>query len=83
MIGTIVWLIGLVCAIWCVLDIFKKNISTGGKVIAAVVVLLTSWVGLAVPLLLRPRPFAGVVQITVLCRRKHAADPQRCGIKVM
>ena len=36
MIGTIVWLIGLVCAI------------TGGKVIAAVVVLLTSWVGLAV-----------------------------------
>ena len=46
MIGTIVWLIGLVCAIWCVLDIFKKNISTGGKVIAAVVVLLTSWVGL-------------------------------------
>ena len=45
MIGTIVWLIGLVCAIWCVLDIFKKNISTGGKVIA---VLLTSWVGLAV-----------------------------------
>ena len=48
MIGTIVWLIGLVCAIWCVLDIFKKNISTGGKVIAAVVVLLTSWAGLAV-----------------------------------
>ena len=44
MIGTIVWLIGLVCAIWCVLDIFKKNISTGGKVM----VLLTSWVGLAV-----------------------------------
>ena len=48
MIGTIVWLIGLVCAIWCVLDIFKKNISTGGKVIAAVVVLLTSWLGFAV-----------------------------------
>ena len=48
MIGTIVWLIGLVRAIWGVLDIFKKNISTGGKVIAAVVVLLTSWVGLAV-----------------------------------
>ena len=43
MIGTIVWLIGLVCAIWCVLDIFKKNISTGGKVIAAVVVLLQCW----------------------------------------
>ena len=48
MIGTIILLIGLVCAIWCVMDIFKKNISTGGKVIASVVVLLTSWVGLAV-----------------------------------
>ena len=30
MIGTIIWLIGLVCAFWCVMDIFKKNISTGG-----------------------------------------------------
>ena len=48
MIGTIIWLIGLVCAIWCVLDIFKKNISTAGKVIAPVVVLPTSWVGFAV-----------------------------------
>ena len=35
-------------AIWCVMDIFKKNISTAGKVIAAIVVLLTSWLGLAV-----------------------------------
>lgn len=48
MIGTIIWLIGLVCAISCVLDIFKKNISTAGKIITAVIVLLTSWVGLAV-----------------------------------
>ena len=41
-------LAALLYTLWCVLDIFKKNISTGGKVIAAVVVLLTSWVGLAV-----------------------------------
>lgn len=40
MIGTIIWLIGVACAIWCVMDIFKKNISTAGKVIAAIVVLL-------------------------------------------
>lgn len=46
--GMLVWLIGLICAIWCVLDIFKKNISTAGKVIASIVVLLTSWVGLLV-----------------------------------
>lgn len=48
MIGTIIWLIGVAWAIWCVMDIFKKNISTAGKVIAAIVVLLTSWLGLAV-----------------------------------
>ena len=36
------------CAIWCVMDIFKKNISTAGKVIASIVVLLTSWLGFAV-----------------------------------
>lgn len=48
MVGTVIWLIGVVCTIWCVLDIFKHNISTGGKVIASVAVLLTSWVGLAV-----------------------------------
>ena len=48
MIGTIICLIGVACAIWCVMDIFKKNISTAGKVIAAIVVLLTSWLGLAV-----------------------------------
>ena len=48
MIGTIIWLIGVACAIGSVMDIFKKNISTAGKVIAAIVVLLTSWLGLAV-----------------------------------
>lgn len=46
--GTIVWLAGLVCTIWCVMDIFKKEISTSGKVIASIIVLLTSWVGLVV-----------------------------------
>ena len=48
MIGTVIWLIGVFCAIWCVMDIFKKNISTAGKVIASIVVLLTSWLGFAV-----------------------------------
>lgn len=46
MVGTIIWLIGVVCTIWCVLDIFKKNISVPGKVISSVLVLLTSWIGL-------------------------------------
>ena len=46
--GTILYLVGLVCAVLAVLDIFKKNISTAGKVIASIVVLLTSWLGFAV-----------------------------------
>ena len=44
--GTIIWLAGIVCAIWCVLDIFKKPISIVGKLIMTVIVLATSWLGL-------------------------------------
>ena len=46
--GFIIYIIGLVLAVMAVLDIFKKPISPMGKVISAVLVLLTSWVGLAV-----------------------------------
>ena len=42
----ILYLIGLICSIWCVLDIFKKNIQLPGKLIVSLVVLATSWVGL-------------------------------------
>ncbi|MBR5820750.1 MAG: hypothetical protein IKY68_05815 [Alistipes sp.] len=44
----LIWLIGLICSIWCILDIWKKDITLVGKVIVAVIVLLTSWIGLAV-----------------------------------
>ena len=47
----LLYLIGLVCTIWCVLDICKKNIQTSGKLITALVVLLTSWIGFFVYLL--------------------------------
>ena len=46
--GTVLYIIGLVCAIWCVLDIWKKPISVAGKIICSVVVLLTSWIGMLV-----------------------------------
>lgn len=45
--GTIIWLAGLICAIWCVLDIFKKPVGLIGKLIMTVIVLATSWLGLA------------------------------------
>ena len=46
--GSIIYIIGVVLAVLAVLDIIKKPISTVGKIISVVLVLLTSWVGLAV-----------------------------------
>ena len=48
MIGSILYFIGIVLAIIAVLDIFKKPISLVGKIICAVLVLATSWIGLIV-----------------------------------
>ena len=46
--GSIVYIIGVVLSVLAVLDIIKKPISAVGKIITAVLVLATSWVGLAV-----------------------------------
>ena len=46
--GNILYYIGIVCAIWCVFDIWKKPITVFGKVLCSVIVLVTSWIGLAV-----------------------------------
>ena len=46
--GKILYIVGIVLAVLAVLDIFKKPISTVGKIICTVIVLLTSWVGLLV-----------------------------------
>ena len=46
--GSIIYIAGLVLAILAVLDIFKKPISNAGKLITAVLVLLTSWLGLII-----------------------------------
>lgn len=50
--GTVIYLIGLVLAIMAVLDIFKKDLNLGWKIVWSVVVLATSWVGLIVYYLL-------------------------------
>jgi hypothetical protein len=47
-IEVILWLAGLLCSIWCVLDVFKQPIGIVGKVVTSVVVLATSWLGFAV-----------------------------------
>lgn len=46
--ASLVYIIGLVLAILAVIDIFKKPIGIVGKIICAVIVLATSWIGLAV-----------------------------------
>ena len=46
--GSIIYFIGLVLSILAVLDIVKKPISLVGKIISCVLVLITSWIGLAV-----------------------------------
>jgi hypothetical protein len=46
--GTIIYIVGLVLAVMAVLDIFKKNISTPWKIICTILILITSWIGLAV-----------------------------------
>lgn len=45
---SIIYLIGVVLSVVAVIDILKKPISLVGKIITAVVVLATSWIGLAV-----------------------------------
>ena len=46
--GTIIWLAGTVLAIMAVMDVFKKNMSTGWKIVWSLLLLATGWIGLAV-----------------------------------
>lgn len=46
--GSIIYIVGVVLAVLAVLDIVKKPISLVGKIISIVLVLITSWIGLAV-----------------------------------
>ena len=46
--GTIIYIVGIVLSVLAVIDIIKKPIGLVGKIICCALVLLTSWVGLAV-----------------------------------
>lgn len=49
MLWKIIYILGVIATIWCILDIIKaKKIGLIGKIILAVLVLATSWIGLAV-----------------------------------
>ncbi|MBR3896999.1 MAG: hypothetical protein IKJ42_08350 [Bacteroidaceae bacterium] len=48
MLSFLIWLVGTILAIKAVLEILKMPMGTVGKVVSAVLVLCTSWIGLAV-----------------------------------
>ena len=48
MISLIIWIIGLVLAIKAVLEILQWDIDFVKKLLLAILILLTSWIGLAV-----------------------------------
>lgn len=49
MIAKIVYWVGIIIAVWCVLDIFKKTkIGLVGKILLSIAVLATSWIGFIV-----------------------------------
>ena len=45
----ILWIIGLVCCIWCIKDVWSKShVDTLIKVLLTIGLVVTSWIGLAV-----------------------------------
>ncbi len=48
MLGFIIWLIGVILAVKAVLDILKWNINPIVKILVAILLLATSWIGLIV-----------------------------------
>ena len=45
----IIYILGIIIAIWCVYDIFKKpKLGLIGKILLSIVVLALSWVGFVV-----------------------------------
>ena len=49
MLGKIIYILGIIAAVWSVLDIFKKdNLDMLKKILLTVLVLCTSWLGILV-----------------------------------
>ncbi len=47
MIGFIIWLVGLILTIKAAVKIWKLNADTAKKLLAIILIVLTSWLGLA------------------------------------
>ena len=48
MLSFIIWLVGVICCIWCIKDVWSKKLDTVIKVLLTIGLLAFSWIGLAV-----------------------------------
>ncbi|MCQ2305988.1 MAG: hypothetical protein MJ000_00290 [Bacteroidales bacterium] len=48
MVGTIIYILGVILGVKAVIEIFREPISGTGKLITTLVVLLLSWIGIAI-----------------------------------
>jgi len=49
MISFIIWLVGVICCIWCIKDVWNKpNLDKVIKLVLTIALLCFSWIGLAV-----------------------------------
>ncbi len=48
MLGTIIWLVGVILTIKAAMEIWKISAGAGLKILIIILLLLTSWLGLAV-----------------------------------
>ena len=46
--GFIIWLVGVICCIWCIKDVLSKNLDTVIKIVVTVGLIPCSWIGFAV-----------------------------------
>ena len=48
MLSFIIWLVGVICCIWCIKDVWSKKLDTVIEVLLTIGLLAFSWIGLAV-----------------------------------
>ena len=48
MVSFIIWLVGVICCIWCIKDVWAKNLDTVIKILLTIGLLVCSWIGLAI-----------------------------------
>ncbi len=45
---TLIYIVGVLCCIWCVVDVWKHKVGVIWKIILTILLLCCSWIGLLV-----------------------------------